>query len=554
MVKQLAPKKGRSESKSSPLHEDAKKEKERSQTKEKKGFFENLDEEEQALELERRKKREEKAEKEALKARREAERKEAEAKQKKREDLLWKQEENTGAKKASKSPYMLKSVQYGDYWYVEYPPGTWVEAKMEWYCVLCKKHISSANVQMHLGTSDHMKQEWHETQKNAGGGAAAAVVAPPPGLWATASSSSAHMKHVDTDVIEARRDNEWEQDYYYCVACEKIADDFHLASDKHAQRVHAYKESLKPHEQPDEEWLMWVPWGSGQPQSHAELQMKCLLCEKFCNDEESHGTSLNQKLSQLHRKRLMDYDKYGYREAVLEERAKIEAEFPLCKKITEARRLPLVPFSEDFHHQAALMKAKFAVTTEQSAGADRGIGREEFSWNGRHVEETRGSPPPMPAPTPPPRPAGPPPPAPASYGSPHRSGISGHGMNGHGMNGHGVNGHVSRQEPVQLPRNGFEDDDGFQPAKSGKKQKNKITQGKYGRCTHIAAKEYDGFEVSADGQEEGGYLRFICGDALEKKCPAQRGDPSNKFPEYAYFVNIDTRAEGWAPYCHVTEQ
>jgi len=476
-------------------------------------WYDNLTDEQKAEEIEKRKKRDEKGLKEQKKAKELLDKKAEEAKEAKKIELHWKDVERQGSRKAVNNKYLLESKEWGDSWYVEHPKGAWLEVKADYFCKLCEKHINKANVQVHLDTDLHKKRVWADENEKT-------IVFSPPGLeLAVPSSAQPTGKLVlDRDVIESRI-NEWDEPYFFCLACEKIVDDFHLNSEKHLQRVHSYREANKPHEQPDEEWLMWVPWSSEQPQCQAELQMRCLLCEKFCNDEESHGTSLDQKLSQLHRKRLLEYSKY-YREAVLRERERYNREYPMVQQISNARTLAMLPWTEDFAIKAEQLKR--GTLNPNAAGRSEAVPqqRAENPWTGQTRVPVPDNPRPLP-----------------TAGVPMTNGINGH------------------MAPVQLQKNvPVLDEDGFTTVAGGRQQRgaNSAPRGtEYKAGIHIAKKDYDGFEKTSDGIVEGGYLSFKAGDRLEKKSEPQRGEPHNRYREYAFFLNVASGELGWIPTCHL---
>eukprot|EP00397_Hematodinium_sp_SG-2012_P022756 GEMP01023597.1.p1 GENE.GEMP01023597.1~~GEMP01023597.1.p1 ORF type:complete len:371 (+),score=87.37 GEMP01023597.1:906-2018(+) len=102
-------------------------------------------------------------------------------------------------------------------------------------------------------------------------------------------------------------ENEWGTSVQ-CLACGKYADEFHIRSPAHLSRVKAWKDSQKKKIQPMEEWLMHVFWTADGKMEH-EMGLKCLLCDRFCQDLASHGTNVD-KASREHKKRLENYSYY----------------------------------------------------------------------------------------------------------------------------------------------------------------------------------------------------------------------------------------------------
>merc|ERR1712107_24054 len=80
------------------------------------------------------------------------------------------------------------------------------------------------------------------------------------------------------------------QGQYFCTLCEKDLTDCsleaHLNSDKHKRKLAAADESSAGDAAPLEPYCAMVPWDPADP---TFLYKKCLLCNKWVQDEHSHS-------------------------------------------------------------------------------------------------------------------------------------------------------------------------------------------------------------------------------------------------------------------------
>jgi hypothetical protein len=102
---------------------------------------------------------------------------------------------------------------------------------------------------------------------------------------------------------------------FKCLACNKVMTDEHASTDVHKNRVENWRQyqqlQTTGSQAPPEEHLAWVPSVESDPTS--ERWMKCLLCEKWCQDDTSHSGRvgvLNPPGSKEHLKNLRNYEWY----------------------------------------------------------------------------------------------------------------------------------------------------------------------------------------------------------------------------------------------------
>jgi len=130
-----------------------------------------------------------------------------------------------------------------------------------------------------------------------------------------------------------------------CIPCGKVCTDEHLQKDDHKNRVQAwleFQETKKSgYKAPLEEHLAWVPCNLDDPDPNAERWKKCLLCQKFCQDDYSHaGTvkDLDPSGSKEHLKNLRNYE--WYKDVVERERLRWHPETARAAAAPTQSRMP----------------------------------------------------------------------------------------------------------------------------------------------------------------------------------------------------------------------
>lgn len=194
--------------------------------------------------------------------------KEAEKKvrEKGREDRKWEQQAEK-AKQRALQEGVLESEDWGDdKWWLKVDGG-YKEVQGQYYCTFCDKHLNDSTLEGHIDGKDHKKKaSWHMPQQ------APATIAP-----AVAVAKSPVLKP-------------------------------------------GYVAPALP-------YLAWVPADDTKPAG--ERWLKCLLCQKWVQDESSHiGTQQNPAGSKEHVKNLRNYgpgDEW-YEQTVVRERLRFHPE------------------------------------------------------------------------------------------------------------------------------------------------------------------------------------------------------------------------------------
>jgi len=181
---------------------------------------------------------------------------------------------------------LLQAEEHRDgKWYVQVNHEL-VEVQGAYFCPHCFRDLRESCLQAHLESAEHKKNmNWKP--------------APLPqdyGYYSSMNGNSAGGAYSD--------DQEWynwdpsepwvERDsdgYWRCVPCGKMIDQRHLATPMHKRKVEDFMYTLRPVEErypdPPEEFLAWVP--VDEAQQGGERWLKCILCQKWVNDEWSHG-------------------------------------------------------------------------------------------------------------------------------------------------------------------------------------------------------------------------------------------------------------------------
>lgn len=248
--------------------------------------------------------------------------KEEEKKQreKTREENKWKKQFEI-AKKQAFSEGVLEAIDYGDgvYW-VQCEDKRWQEVQGEYYCPLCNKHLNQSSLELHINSDAHKKKvAWMSSPSALLSG---------PSVPAASAPRAINTAIVKRDAPAAMA--EWQtmgpDGLVRCIPCNKVVDDNHISSGDHIRRL----ESWLAHEQlkktgyaaPALEYLAYVPSVPGD--NNSERWLKCLLCQKFVQDDTSHsGTKENPQGSVQHKKYLTNYvGTAWYQENVIKERLK----------------------------------------------------------------------------------------------------------------------------------------------------------------------------------------------------------------------------------------
>jgi len=256
--------------------------------------------------------------------------KEAEKKQreKQREEKKYEQE-LTAAKQKAKKEGIVEAWEYPDgVWWAELPGGLWKEVQGNYYCTLCEKHLNDSSLDAHLKSENHKKKLWYLDPANAASTAASSSAGPSR----PAAAPAAAPLEPQEDWQEKTSDG-----YLKCIPCGKVIDDSHLGTADHQRRLQRWLESRQMAQEgpkaPSLCYLAMVPWDGG-----GELCTKCLLCEKWCQDETSHiGTPDAPAGSKDHQKNLRNWS--WHKDRVLQERLKYHPA-PSVSKAPAAAKAP----------------------------------------------------------------------------------------------------------------------------------------------------------------------------------------------------------------------
>lgn len=244
-----------------------------------------------------------------------------------REDQKW-QKAVENAKARAKKESVLEAEDWGETWWLDLGNKNWKEVADQFFCKWCEKCLNEGNLEAHLDSIGHKKKlAWNQptpsgaasasrpaAASTAGGPAPKAAAAPAASAgWGT---SGALEEWQEMTAVGVR-----------CIPCGKVIDESHLAKDDHKNRLAAWFDSERARKYgrpaPAEPYLAWVPWEPNDPDG--ERCLKCLLCNKWVQDEGSHiGTFQAPTGSKEHAKNLRNADVNGawYKENVVALRRK----------------------------------------------------------------------------------------------------------------------------------------------------------------------------------------------------------------------------------------
>eukprot|EP00397_Hematodinium_sp_SG-2012_P014326 GEMP01014562.1.p1 GENE.GEMP01014562.1~~GEMP01014562.1.p1 ORF type:complete len:475 (+),score=89.72 GEMP01014562.1:97-1521(+) len=438
--------------------------KEEAANKKVESWLDDLSPEDREAEEEKQKKREAQAKKEEEKAKIARAQREESEKKMDRKTRHWNIEKK---KFLTPGNGVVLAENYEDKWYVQ-EDDDWIEVNDIYYCKLCDKHLNDFTLEAHVLSKPHTNKV----------------------LWTGARPAGARSSVTGTVSEEYNEpwfefiNDEW-GGYSQCRACDKRADEVHIQSAGHISRVESWRENQQQKIQPIEEWLIYLFWSADSKMEH-EMGLKCLVCDKFCQDLLSHGSDL-ERASKEHKRRMGNYA--YYEDVVRQSRRKlIEADstgilHQICERQTSPLRGPdthTVP-----HARSSGSNAAPSVRTGKptiARGADE-LGRANASVF--HAPLFQGRP------------------APSLPRQSDPEKIQGNGRRAH----------------TRWP----------------------LTSRLYEVVT-----AYDGIE-DLDGQLEAGYLELILHETvtLNLNC-FEDGQKHNHFSKYAFFTDRLGR-EGWAP-------
>lgn len=280
-------------------------------------WLEELTEEERAAEEKKKKEREEKAvaaQKQQLKKNqyKEWQQKEQdkEDRKKKQEDLRWQKQVEQAKQQAAKEG-VIEAEDWGDgTWWAKLPEGTYKEVQGQYFCPHCTKHLNDTSLASHLESQAHKnKLSWQA------GSGAAAPAASSPAAPSGSSGYSGGSPPTAPKTSEKQGLEDWQElgadGWIRCVPCGgKCVDGQHEYTDAHRDRLARWKAAqetvTRGYPAPELPYLAWVPCDEADPSS--ERWQKCLLCDKWVQDETSHsGTHLAPVGSKEHQKNLRNY-------------------------------------------------------------------------------------------------------------------------------------------------------------------------------------------------------------------------------------------------------
>jgi len=230
---------------------------------------------------------------------------------KKIEDAAWNKEVGQAKQRAFKESVL--EAQYdewaGTYW-VEISKGTWREISQQYLCTCCDKQLNDSNLKAHLDSDAHKRKAQYQMS-----GAASRLISIPtpiserPAAGYPRGPAALSVALASKVVLE-----EWQEftadgsGCIRCIPCGKVVDENHLAKADHTSRLelwlHQREIERNGYPAPPLPYLALMP--------DADLQgprwPKCLLCNKWCQDETSHtGTHDNPQGSKEHQKNLRNY-------------------------------------------------------------------------------------------------------------------------------------------------------------------------------------------------------------------------------------------------------
>jgi len=266
--------------------------------------------------------------------------------EKDREDRKWDQQLNQVKARALREGVIEAQEHMDGSWYVQVSRDTWKEVQGQYFCTHCEKHLNDTTLGSHIDGKDHLKKvAWQgpttcpmvpPTQTMA-----AAAAAPPPQTAAAwpgappsqqtaekwAGAAAAGVVYSPGSPLEPWQEllpDGWQM---RCILCDKVIDASHLASADHVARLQALQDRQNVlqsgYPAPALPYLAYVPADPAAPAG--ERWMRCLLCQKWVQDEYSHsGTHMVPDGSKEHRKNLLNYPPNDpwYQEKVTREKLK----------------------------------------------------------------------------------------------------------------------------------------------------------------------------------------------------------------------------------------
>jgi len=207
-----------------------------------------------------------------------------------REDAKWTREVQATVARALNEG--VKEAEMGEdgLWYVDM--GTkgkhmWMEVSDTYYCTICEKHLNDATIGAHISSDKHTKRlAWAVP-----GAAPSLPSGPPPASQPAPVSQPPVWGPRPGSKIRLEEWQKLEADgVIRCLPCGKVYDELHGSTADHNNRVLTWLETKRLEEQgypaPKEPHLAYVLSDEKDPKS--ERWIKCLLCNKWCQDETSH--------------------------------------------------------------------------------------------------------------------------------------------------------------------------------------------------------------------------------------------------------------------------
>jgi len=227
---------------------------------------------------------------------------------KEREEKKWKSDLAKAEERAKKEG-VVEAYEYPDQtWWADLGRGIWKECQGKCFCTLCEKHLNEHTLQAHIDSAAHVKKvQWaggNESILPAAASSPAASSAPvaPSAPWPLCCQPAASQRGLE----------DWEElapeGFIRCKPCGKVVDENHVATQDHQNRVQRWREQNELEKSgyppPKLPYLAWVPMDGGE----GERGLRCLLCQKWCQDETSHsGTREQPAGSKDHQKNLRNY-------------------------------------------------------------------------------------------------------------------------------------------------------------------------------------------------------------------------------------------------------
>lgn len=220
--------------------------------------------------------------------------------QKDRETRQW-EVQLSKAKQRAFAEGVKEAEDWGDgVWWVKLDCGNWKEAKGQYYCTICDKHLQDSSLEAHIDSDDHKKRvAWGKPPSQ-----------PPHDTgMPKASFPGAAASQAPQEPAAPPRVEEWQQlqsdGSMRCIPCGKVIDPAHVETMDHKNRLERWREQRQletsGYPAPREPYLAWV---GSKDDPQAERWLKCLLCNKFVNDETSHSDTGGSK---EHQKNLRNY-------------------------------------------------------------------------------------------------------------------------------------------------------------------------------------------------------------------------------------------------------